>query len=118
MILAAAPVAFATVFRTIGLVIFAVIVVGYVVYLVINSRQARAEVGSEIELAPNRKPYLDDEQLEGPRLEKVQLWALASLVIVAIGLPLYWVTEPGRQAGARDDFNAKFVSRGESLFAP
>lgn len=118
MTLAAAPVAFATVFRTIGLVIFAFVVAGYVVYLVINSRQARAEVGSEIELAPNRKPYLDDEQLEGPRLEKVQLWALASLVIVAIGLPLYWVTEPGRQAGARDDFNAKFVSRGASLFAP
>ena len=28
-------------------------------------RQGRAEVGSEIELAANRKPYLDDEELEG-----------------------------------------------------
>ena len=32
---------------------------------------ARPELGSEIELAPNRKPYFDDETLEGPRLDRV-----------------------------------------------
>ena len=35
------------------------------VYVFVNIRNSRAEVGSEIELAPNRKPYLADEELEG-----------------------------------------------------
>src|SRR4029453_2125437 len=61
---------------------------------------------------------MDEEQLEGPSVEKVQMWALLSLVVIALGLPIYWVTEPGRQAGAREDFNNKFVERGASLFAP
>ena len=61
---------------------------------------ARKEVGSEIELAANRKPYYDDEMLEGKRLERVQLMGVLLLVVLVIGLPLYWMFEPTRQAGA------------------
>ncbi len=50
---------------TIGIVILFVAVVIAVVYAFINIRQARPEIGSEIELAPNRKPYYSDEELEG-----------------------------------------------------
>ena len=46
-------------------------VVGFIIYAVVNRRPARKELGSEIELAPNRKPYYDDEELEGKRLERV-----------------------------------------------
>ena len=49
-------------------VAFFVILVGFVVYAWFNVRAGRAEVGSEIELAANRKEYYDDETLEGPRL--------------------------------------------------
>ena len=35
-----------------------------------TSAPGRPEVASEIELAPNRKPYFDDEDLEGPRLDR------------------------------------------------
>ena len=55
---------------------------------------ARKELGSEIELAANRKPYYDDEALEGQRLERVQLFGVLLLVVIVIGLPLYWVLEP------------------------
>jgi hypothetical protein len=52
--------------ETIGWTIFVVILIGVVVYTLINIlRSAKPELGSEIELAPNRKPYLDDEELEG-----------------------------------------------------
>ena len=44
---------------------------------------ARPELGSEIELAPNRKPYYDDETLEGTRLERVQLIGVLLLVVDA-----------------------------------
>ena len=49
-----------------------VLVIGWIVYAMFNARSARRELGSEIELAANRRPYYDDETLEGRRLELVQ----------------------------------------------
>lgn len=110
---------FATVYRTIGLTLFAIVVVAAVVYVVVNVRfSGRAELGAELELAANRKPYYDDETLEGPRLDRALTLGLLTLFVLAIGIPLYWIMEPGRQANAADGFNDKFVSRGEALFAP
>ena len=43
---------------SIAWILFAVITVGWLVYLVLNIGSARPEVGSEIELAPNRKAVL------------------------------------------------------------
>ena len=56
--------------RTIGCVIAVVLIVGFAVAVFVNMRQGRAEVGSEIELAANRKPYLDDEELETKKLDR------------------------------------------------
>jgi cytochrome c553 len=105
--------------ETIGWTIFIVILVGVVVYAAINIlRSGKAELGSEIELAPNRKPYLPDEQLEGPKLDRTLTIALLTLFVIAIGLPLYWILEPGRQAGATRDFRETFEARGAAMFAP
>jgi mono/diheme cytochrome c family protein len=88
------------------------------VYLLWNVRRgARPEIGSEIELAPNRQPYLDDEQLEGPRLEKFQLIGLGMLAISAVGLPLYWLHEPARQLGMVEDYQKTFARWGSLDFA-
>jgi len=95
-----------------------VISTGFIVYAVLNIRQSRAELGSEIELAPNRKEYYDDETLEGSRLERVQLLGVLLLVVVVIGLPVYWVLEPGRQAGAVEAKEEIFTEWGRRLFAP
>ena len=40
--------------------------------------------------------------LEGQRLERVQFVGVLLLVVIVIGLPLYWVLEPDRQAGAEE----------------
>ena len=82
-------------------VIFAVLTIGWIAYYILNNASARRELGSEVEMAPNRKTYYDDETLEGSRLERVQLLGVLRLVVVVIGRPVYWVLEPGRQAGAR-----------------
>jgi mono/diheme cytochrome c family protein len=103
---------------TIGLIGLAVIVIGWVVYAAFNVAAGRKEVGSELELAPNRKEYYDDETLEGPRLERVQLLGVILLVIIVVGLPLYWVFEPDRQAGAQEGWDNRFASWGSQLFAP
>lgn len=102
---------------TIAWIILAVVVGGFLVYAFLNGRQARREVGSEIELAPNRRPYFDDEALEGPRLERVQLFGVALLVVLVIGLPLYWIFEPFRQRGAEASEADEFVTWGSQLFA-
>jgi mono/diheme cytochrome c family protein len=108
----------ASTFKSAGYVIAVVVFLGFFVYLFINVRKGRAEVGSELELAPNRKPYYDDEQLEGRVLDRALTWGLILLGIIALTLPLYWLNEPGRQEGAVADFNRKFTDRGSELFAP
>ena len=102
--------------RTIGFVILGIVFVGFVVYLILNARSAREEVGSEIELAANRKPYLPDEELEGTKLDKSLLAGLAMLAIIGVGLPLYWLGEPGRHSGLIKDTDRIFADRGGELY--
>lgn len=102
---------------TLAWLIVIVIVVGWIVYAILNISSARSELGSEVELAANRKPYHDDETLEGRRLTMVQLFAVILLAIIVIALPLYWVLEPARQAGATEGRDNRFVSWGSNLFA-
>ena len=95
-------------------IIAVIIVLGWVVYALFNARGARPELGSEIELAPNRKPYYDDEELEGRRLELVQFIGVLLLAVTVIGLPLYWVFEPSRMAGATEGAEHRLEHWGES----
>jgi hypothetical protein len=85
---------------TFGAVILALSLVIAIVYAFVNIRQSKAEVGSEIELAANRKVYLSDEELEGRKLDRTLTYGLIGLFVVGLGLPLYWLAEPGRQDGA------------------
>src|SRR5258708_304170 len=90
---------------------------GWLLYFLANRKNARPELGSEMELAPNRRPYYDDDVLEGKRLERFQMVGLLFLVVLVVGLPLYWVLEPGRQAGATAQKEATFIEWGSKLFA-
>jgi mono/diheme cytochrome c family protein len=100
----------------VGAVIVALIVLGFALYAIVNIRIGREEVGSEIELAPNRKPFLADDALETTRLNRTLLWAMVLLGVSAVGLPLYWLNEPSRQSGAVEGFDSTFVKRGEEAF--
>jgi mono/diheme cytochrome c family protein len=102
---------------TVAWIIGIVLLLGWLLYLFVNLRQSRAEIGAEVELAANRKPYLSDEELEGKKLERTQVLGLAMLVIVAVGLPLYWLQEPGRQAGAIPYWDKKLAGWGAADFA-
>jgi cytochrome c553 len=100
----------------VGAVIASIILIGFVIYVISNIHGGRSEAGSEIELAPNRKPYYDDDELETNKLNRTLRWALIALIIVGVGLPLYWLNEPSRQSGAVEGFQRKFVSRGERTY--
>ena len=104
-------------FRAIGLTVAALVLIAFVAMFVRNMLKARSELGSEIELAPNRKEYLPDEELDGPKLDKALSFALVMLAILAIVLPFYWLAEPGRQDGAVAAYNLSFEVAGENLYA-
>jgi mono/diheme cytochrome c family protein len=103
-----------------ALVLGVVLLIAWVIYGLVNAfgKRSHAEVGAELELAPNRKPYYDDEALEGPRMERFQVFGLITLAVIVIALPLYWLFEPSRQAGARDAGEAQLAKWGGQLFAP
>ena len=103
---------------SIGIVLLALAFVVAIGYALVNLRQGRAEVGSEIELAPNRKPYLSDSELEGRKLDRTLSLGLLGLFVIGIGLPLYWLQEPGRQANEKGNIQRKFIERGAQAFAP
>lgn len=102
--------------RAIGFVVLAVVVIGFVVWLFANLRDARKEVGSEIELAPNRKQYLEDDELEGHKLNLALFSAAGLLAVIGVALPLYWLAEPGRMDGAIDTYQETFERRGLELY--
>ena len=102
--------------QTVAMVLVVLMTAGWLTYALVNGRRGRPEIGAEIELAPNRKPYFDDDSLETSRLERFQLSGLAALLIIGVGLPLYWLAEPGRQKGAIANFDETFAHRGEKLF--
>lgn len=103
-------------YRGIGLTVFTVVIVGFIVLFIRNVFQAKAELGSELELAANKKQYLSDEELEGPKLDKSLGFALVVLGICSLSVPFYWLAEPGRQEGAVDAYLLNFQSRGEDLY--
>jgi cytochrome c553 len=115
-LLAGVAVLAASTVTVVGAVIASIILIGFVAYGISNIHGGRSEAGSEIELAPNRKPYYDDDELETSKLNRTLRWALISLIIVGVGLPLYWLNEPSRQSGAVEGFQRKFVSRGERTY--
>jgi mono/diheme cytochrome c family protein len=100
----------------VGWILAGVLIVGFVVAIVINVRRGRAEVGSEIELAPNRKPYLSDDELETTKLDRTLTAALALLAIISIAVPMYWLYEPARQAGAVKMFEETAIRQGEEIY--
>jgi mono/diheme cytochrome c family protein/cytochrome c553 len=105
--------------QTVGALIIAGVLLAFAVYAVLTlwRRDPGAPPGAEVELAPNRKPYYDDDVLEGPRLDRALLVCLGMLVIVAVALPVYWLREPGRESHALKGFDLRSVQRGAGLFA-
>lgn len=106
----------ANTFRSTGAVLFFIGALAILGYLLYNFVIGRKEVGSEVELAANKKPYLDDEQLETKKLDMSLTMGLGLLAVIGLGLPLYWLGEPGRQSGYSEFTTGQLTSRGEALY--
>jgi mono/diheme cytochrome c family protein len=103
---------------TTGYVIVTLALIAFVVYILMNILRARKETGSEIVLAPNRMPHHPDEVLEGPVLNRNLAFGLGAVVLISVGLPMYWLGEPGRNEGWAETFERRAADRGAATFAP
>ncbi len=110
------PMLLAADFRAIGLTVAVLVFIVYIAMIARNMFQAKPELGSEMELAANRREYLSDEELEGPKLDRSLSFALVCLGLIAMALPFYWLAEPGRQEGAIDAFDFRFEVFGSRLY--
>jgi mono/diheme cytochrome c family protein len=104
--------------QKLGMVFAIALVIGWAVFILAHVKRGAVAPGAEIEAAPNRKPYFEDDELEGRKLERVLTMALLLVIVLAVGLPLYWLNEPNRQAGAVKYFDSKAVEVGFSIFQP
>ena len=106
--------------QRIGIAVAVLLVVGWAAYILVHLRTRRMDAppGSEYELAPNRKPYYDDDVLETRKLDRSLGWALILLIVVAIGLPLYWSREPARAKNHTRGFTLASAERGRIMFQP
>ena len=102
--------------RTVGWVLASIVLVGMGIYLLFNFRIGKREVGSEIELAPNRISHADDDLLETRLLDRNLAWSLVTLTVVSLVLPLYWLMEPARQDNAAYGWVKRFEKRGANSF--
>lgn len=91
--------------------LFLIGLLGYVVFRVVSIRR-----NPERDPA-NLTPFLEDDALEGRRLERVLGWSLLMALVIAIALPLYFIVEPSRAAKAKDAFLERSIERGAVLFA-
>ncbi|HCW00055.1 MAG TPA: hypothetical protein DGK99_01465, partial [Acidimicrobiaceae bacterium] len=86
------------------------------VYLLFSFRIGKREVGSEIDLAPNRVRHADDDELETRFLDRNLAWSLVLLTVVSLILPIYWLMEPARQDNAAYGWVKRFEGRGARTF--
>ena len=102
-------------FRTILIIINLVAIaalIGFVLYRVVSLRRNPESKGPE-----NLTQFYDDEVLEGAHLERVLGVALIALVVVLIGMVVYFMREPFRSDEAHAFFKEQSVERGAVLFA-
>ncbi len=104
--------------QKLGMVFAVALVVGWAIFIIAHMKRGGISPGTEIENAPNRKFYVEDDVLESRVLERALTLALIFIVILALGLPLYWLHEPSREAGAVKYFDQKAVQVGFSIFQP
>ena len=94
------------------LLIVAVAVIGWLAFLVRNTRvRRRADMPP-----PNLTPYLTDDDLEVKRLDRVLLSALVAVAVIAIVMPIYYLNENTRLADATVHYEDVAVERGHEWF--
>lgn len=93
------------------LLVAAVLAAGYLAFVGVSALRRR----DKGEIPANLRPGITDDELETKRLERTQQTAVLVTAFLAISLPIYYLTEKGRQEGFVEQFAEESVHRGEHL---
>jgi len=99
----------------IALIVVVVLLLGWMTYLFINSRQSSKAAHEAA--PPNLSPPASDDELENRKLTRVLRAALFGSALLAIALPWYAINEPGRQEAAAETIVEDDVDAGEEFFS-
>ena len=80
-----------------------------------QDRRARRE---RPDIPAAMQPGPVDAELEKPRLEKLQGWALASFLFMAIWIPIVWLTEPTNNEHQESAITNESIARGAKMILP
>jgi mono/diheme cytochrome c family protein len=86
--------------------------IAWVSYLAVSALRSR---GSE-EVAANLAPGTTDDELETKRLEGIQLSAVVLSGILAVSIPVYYLTENNRQEGFVEEFSETAIEHGHEWY--
>jgi mono/diheme cytochrome c family protein len=98
--------------NTIVVTVAALAAIAWLAFLVANSIRGTGKV----EVAPNLAPGITDDTLESKRLDKTLASAVVLSAILALSLPIYFVSEQNRQEGFVEEFDEVALERGAHLF--
>jgi mono/diheme cytochrome c family protein len=95
----------------------AVLVPTAILWGIFWSRQNRNQKPAALlGIPPALRPGASDEKLEGPRLERVQLGGVLSLLVLVPFVVFYWLPERERQEAFAHRFEEHSVERGELVY--
>ncbi|MBW3594977.1 MAG: cytochrome c [Actinobacteria bacterium] len=88
-----------------------------ILWAVFWTRQSRArKPAALLGIPPAMRPGAPDEKLEGPRLERVQIGGVLSLLVLVPFIVFYWLPERERQEAFAERFEHGSVERGELIY--
>jgi mono/diheme cytochrome c family protein len=80
--------------ESLGFLIAGLVLVGFFLGLRLVTRQGFGDRRPRPDIPAAMQPGPTDEDLEKPRLEKLQGWSLLSILFLALWIPVVWLTEP------------------------
>ncbi len=97
---------------------FVVIVPAAILWGIFLMRQRRVRKPSTLLGIPMAmRPAPPDEELEGPRLQRVMVGGLVATLATAVFIPVYWLPERERQEAFEHRFAEASLERGQLIFA-
>jgi mono/diheme cytochrome c family protein len=98
-----------------GAATLALAVLAFIIWLTYVLTRGPARPSRE-SAPPNLEPYLTDDDLEAKRLNRVLVAALLTSGLLAILMPIYYLSETSRQARAEHMFEDIAIERGHEWF--
>lgn len=99
-----------------GAVVVGIAVIALLIFAAILITRGRTRSTAGEEAPQNLQPFLTDDEMENKRLTKVLVFALISVGVLALVVPVYYLGEANRQAEATEKLAEVDIEEGEHWF--